>query len=91
MMEDNEKNRNETLGWLEKTTNKYPDIHPLSVGLFGGAVVDDSEEYKKQSFVIKKIVNSMKEKMIEDYEKSDFRDFSKVKEWAQDLALQVPK
>ena len=42
MMDDNEENRIETSGWLEKTTGRYPDIHPISIGLFGGAVIDDT-------------------------------------------------
>lgn len=89
MMEDNEENREETLAWLEKTTGKYPDIQPISIGFFGGAVVDDSDEYKKQFIVVRKIINAMKEKMVEDYGKSDFRDWSKVREWTLDLVKQI--
>jgi len=89
MMEDNEENRIETSGWLEKATGRYPDIHPISIGLFGGAVIDDSTEYKKQSIVVRKIINAMKEKMVEDYGKSDFRDLSKVREWVLDLTKRI--
>ena len=88
-MDDNEENRIETSGWLEKTTGRYPDIHPISIGLFGGAVIDDTTEYRKQSIVVRKIINAMKEKMVEDYGKSDFRDLSKVREWVLDLTKRI--
>jgi menaquinone-dependent protoporphyrinogen oxidase len=89
MMEDKEENREETLSWLRKVTDKYPNVQPISIGLFGGAVMTDGEEYKRVNFFIKKIVQSMKQKMEEDYGKSDFRDWEKIEKWSNALANEI--
>jgi menaquinone-dependent protoporphyrinogen IX oxidase len=89
MMEDKEENRAETLSWLMKVTDKFPNVQPISIGLFSGAVTTESEEYKKVNFFIKKIIQSMKQKMEEDYGKSDFRDWGKIEEWSNALAAEL--
>jgi len=89
MMDDKEENRTETLIWLKKVTDKYPNIQPISIGLFGGAVTTDSEEFGKANFFIKKIIQSMKQKMEEDYGKSDFRDWDKIEDWSITLASEL--
>lgn len=89
MMEDKEENRVETLSWLKKVTDKYPNVQPISIGLFGGAVITEGEEYKKINFFIKKVILSMKQKMEEDYGKSDFRDWEKIKDWSNALASEI--
>jgi len=88
-MDDKEENREETLSWLRKVTDKYPNVQPISIGLFGGAVMTDGEEYKKVNFFIKKVVQSMKQKMEEDYGKSDFRDWDKIEKWSNALANEI--
>jgi len=85
MIEDNEENRAESLGWLEKTTGKYPDINPVSIGLFSGAVINDIREYNQLFFILRKIIDAMKEKLVEEYGKSDFRDWDKIRIWAQEI------
>jgi menaquinone-dependent protoporphyrinogen oxidase len=89
MMEDKEENREETMGWLRKVTDKYPNIQPISIGLFGGAVITEGADYKKVNFFIKKIIQSMKQKMEEDYGKSDFRDWEKIENWSNALASEI--
>ena len=81
MIEDTDENRAETMEWLKSATNKYPEIQPISVGLFGGAVLTDSDEYQKSIFFVRKIVDAMQEKMVEEYGKSDFRDWGKIQDW----------
>lgn len=85
MMEDCKENQMETIGWLENTTRKFENLHPLSIGLFAGAAITDSEEYNRLNFLIRKIIDSMKEKMITDHGTSDFRDWTKIREWAQEV------
>ena len=89
MMEDKEENREETLGWLRKVTDKYPNVQPISIGLFGGAVLTESAEYKNVNFFIKKIILAMKQKMEEDYGKSDFRDWEKIEIWSTALVSEI--
>lgn len=89
MMEDTKENREETLGWLNKVTSKYPTIKPASTGLFGGAVLTNGQDFEKLNFLIKKIIGTMKSKMEEDYGKSDFRDWEKIQRWADDLKKNI--
>jgi len=85
MMEDCEENRTETLGWLHNATGKYPHLNPVSVGLFGGAVVTESKEYNSLFVLVRKIIDAMKKKMVEDYGKSDFRDWEKIRNWSEEI------
>lgn len=89
MMEDKEENREETLSWLKKVTDKYPNVQPISIGLFGGAVITESVEYTKVNFFIKRVIQSMKQKMEEDYGRSDFRDWEKIENWSTSLAREI--
>ena len=85
MMDDCEENRAETLGWLQNATRKYPDLNPMSIGLFGGAVITKGKEYENLFFILRKIIDAMKNKMIEDYGKSDFRDWEKIRSWSEEI------
>ncbi len=89
MIEDNEKNRGETLGWLNKSLSKFPDIKPVSLGFFAGASVTDSEEFSKLNILVKKMIESMKKSMDTDKGKSDFRDWEKIRSWAADVADKI--
>jgi menaquinone-dependent protoporphyrinogen oxidase len=85
MIEDNEKNKIETLGWLNKTIGKYSNIQPVSIGLFAGAAVTESEEFNKLNILIKKLIESMKKSMNSDKGKSDFREWDKIQSWTTEL------
>jgi len=89
MMEDKEENRRETMTWLKKVTDKFPQVQPVSIGLFGGAVTTSGRDYEKLNFLLKKVIDSMKQKMEQDYGKSDFRDWEKIESWAQTLAEEI--
>ncbi len=89
MIEDEEKNRNETLGWLNKSLSKFPEIKPISLGLFAGAALTDSEEFNKLNVLVKKMIESMKKSMDTDKGKSDFRDWDKIHSWAAEIAGKI--
>lgn len=89
MMEDKEENRQETMSWLKKVTDKYPQVQPISIGLFGGTVKTSGRDYEKLNFLLKKIIDSMKQKMDQDYGKSDFRDWEKIESWALAFAEEI--
>ncbi|MCJ7518899.1 MAG: hypothetical protein MUO42_04425 [Anaerolineaceae bacterium] len=89
MIEDNEKNRAETLGWLSKAVGKYSEIKPVSIGLFAGAAVTESEEFNKLNILVKKLIQSMKKSMDTERGKSDFREWDKVHVWSAELAEKI--
>lgn len=89
MMDDKEENRQETLSWLSKVTDRFPEVKPVSVGLFGGAVMTEGKDYEKLNFFLKKVIDSMKQKLEEDYGKTDFRDWEKIKDWAASLTAKI--
>lgn len=86
MMDDCEENRIMTLGWLQKEIGKYPQLNPVSIGLFGGAVITDGEDYQKLNGLIRKMITAMKKKMVEDFGKSDFREWDKIRMWSEEVA-----
>ena len=85
MYEDNEKNRTETLGWLNKGVQAYADLKAVDIGLFAGAALTEGEEYKKLNFILKAIIGSMRDGLIKQYGRNDFRDWEKIRAWAKQL------
>jgi menaquinone-dependent protoporphyrinogen IX oxidase len=85
MFTDNEQNRAETLGWLNKTLVGLEDIKPVDIGLFAGGVITEGEDYQRLNFIVKAIIGSMKESIIKQYNKSDLRNWDKISQWAKDL------
>ena len=86
MMEDNEKTRGETTDWVKKALQKHPEVKPVSIGLFGGAINTESEDYKKLNFIFRKIIVSMKENLTKQYGKTDFRDWDAIRNWALEVS-----
>jgi menaquinone-dependent protoporphyrinogen oxidase len=89
MMEDNPKNIKETSGWANKTLEKYPDIKPAVLGLFGGALITEGEDFNKLNFFFKKMILSMRENLIKEYGKTDFRDWEKIIAWVNEIINQI--
>ncbi len=85
MMHDTEESQNETMDWLNKAISPYTTIEPVSIGLFGGAVVTTGELFDQQNFFVRRIINLMEKNMIAEYGKSDFRDWEKIESWASSL------
>jgi menaquinone-dependent protoporphyrinogen oxidase len=85
MFTDNEQNRAETLGWLNKVLVGLDDLKPVDIGMFAGGVVTEGEDYQRLNFIVKAIIGSMKESIIKQYNKSDLRDWDKISQWAKDL------
>jgi menaquinone-dependent protoporphyrinogen oxidase len=89
MQDDCSENREETTGWLNKTLQKFPDIKPLSIGLFSGALYIEGNEYKNLNPMAKKMIHSMEENMMKEQGKTDFRDMAKVAEWTQEVLKKI--
>jgi len=86
MMNDTDETRAETFSWLEKTTRKFQSIKPISIGLFGGATITSGEAFQKLNIFIQRIIRAMEKKMVDEYGKTDFRDWEKIESWAFEIA-----
>jgi menaquinone-dependent protoporphyrinogen oxidase len=89
MIEENEKNIAETLGWLNKVSGKYPEIKPVALGFFAGAAITDGDEFNKLNIFVKKLIASMKKSMDSERGKSDFRDWEKIHAWTSNLIEKI--
>lgn len=89
MIEDTEKNRVETMGWIDKAIAKFSQINPVAIGLFAGAAVTDSEEFDKLNILAKKLIESMKKNMDTERGKSDFREWDKIHSWTAELVEKI--
>ena len=89
MMENCEKNRKETTNWLNNTLKKYPDIKPFATGLFGGALITDGDDFKGLNFLFRKLILSMKENMLKEHGKTDFRDWAAIQDWAEHVYQEI--
>lgn len=75
MKEDTEANRQAVETYLKTLHDKYPDIQPVSQGLFAGVMDVD-----KLSFVLRMMMKVMK------LEEGDYRNSEAIRGWARELA-----
>lgn len=70
--------------YLDNIAARYPEIQPVSTGLFGGMF-----EFKKYNFVTRMIVTSIVKKRLPEGEKvpevMDFRNWEQIREWITEL------
>ena len=85
MQEDTPKNREQTLEWLNKGLKGLEDIRPVDIGLFAGAMLTDTPEYQKANFVRKQMIHAMYSMVKKQYGKNDFRDWAKIRAWADEV------
>ena len=79
MTEDTLENRQETLGWLNPLLEKVPEVQPVDVGLFAGAILTEGEDFEKQFFFWKFIMRSMAK------QSGDQRNWEAIRAWASEL------
>jgi menaquinone-dependent protoporphyrinogen oxidase len=79
MTEDTPENRSETLGWFDPVLKQAPEVQPVDIGLFAGAVLTEGEDFEKQFFFWKFIMRAMAK------ESGDKRDWEANRAWAVDL------
>jgi menaquinone-dependent protoporphyrinogen oxidase len=79
MAEDTPENRQETLGYLKPLREAAPEIEPVDVGLFAGAVLVDTEEYRHLFFGLKWIAKIMAGNL------EDNRDWEAIRAWARQV------
>jgi menaquinone-dependent protoporphyrinogen IX oxidase len=78
MKEDTEENRHEVEAYLDEVHKKVPEVQPVDVGLFAGAVLTEGEDYKKLSWLMRLVLKAMSEE-------GDHRDWDAIRDWATGL------
>jgi menaquinone-dependent protoporphyrinogen oxidase len=71
MKEDTEEKRREVEAYLDPMREKVPQVQPVDMGLFAGAL-----DYKKLPLPLKLIMKAMKG------QEGDFRDWEAIRAWA---------
>ena len=79
MSEDTPEKRREAEGYLDKIRQKVPEVQPVDVGLFGGAILTEGEDYRKLASPLRFIIKAMAK------ESGDYRDWTAIREWAVNL------
>jgi len=66
--------------YLDNIAAKYPEIIPVSTGLFGGMF-----DFKKYNFVVRRLVKGIVKKTLNEGEEvpevMDFRNWDQIREW----------
>ena len=89
MYEDTAENRAETEDWLKDALHDLPEIPVLDTGLFGGAVITSGDDFDKLNFILKFIIRSKQKSITEKMGKEDFRDWEKIRNWADEIAVKI--
>jgi menaquinone-dependent protoporphyrinogen oxidase len=77
MAEDTPENRQATLAYLDPLRRAAPEVEPVDIGLFAGAVLDDTEEFKRLFFGLRFITGVVARDM------DDHRDWEAIRAWAE--------
>jgi menaquinone-dependent protoporphyrinogen oxidase len=77
--EDTPENRQEVLGYLEPLRKAAPEVEPVDIGLFAGAVLVDTEEFERLFFGLKFAVRATAQEM------EDQRNWEAIRAWAKGL------
>jgi menaquinone-dependent protoporphyrinogen oxidase len=76
--EDTEENLQMAAGYLEKLRGLAPEVEPVDVGLFAGAVLTGTDEYSRLFPLLKIPAKAMAEM-------PDHRDWEAIRAWAEEL------
>ncbi len=71
MKEDTAENRGEALGYLDPVLKRFPQVKPVDIGLFAGAV-----DYKRLPFTYRLILK------VKGAPEGDFRNWEAIRTWA---------
>lgn len=79
MAEDTPGNRKTALGYLDPLRQAAPGVQPMDIGLFGGAILTDTPEFKRLFFAFRAIVDATSNEM------PDARDWDAIRTWTRAL------
>jgi menaquinone-dependent protoporphyrinogen oxidase len=75
--DETEENRQAIRGYIDKLHQLAPQVAPVDVGVFAGAVLDDTAEYKRLFPLLKIPVGAMASNT------PDHRDWNAIRTWAE--------
>lgn len=78
--EDTEENRQSVQSYVGKLRQTAPEVEPLDVGVFAGAVLNDTPEFKRLFPLLKVPIGGMARST------PDHRDWDAIRAWANDVA-----
>jgi len=79
MTQDTPENRSQTMAYLDPLIKQIPEVQPVDVGLFAGAVLTKGQEYERQFFLIRMIMKAMAK------QSGDQRNWEAIRAWATSL------
>lgn len=79
MAEDTPENRETALSYLEPLRQAAPDVEPVEIGLFAGAVLEDTPEFGRLFVGLKFAIRSAAQST------RDHRDWEAIGAWAREL------
>ena len=79
MTQDTPENRSQTMAYLDPLRQKAPEVQPVDVGLFAGAILTEGQEYERQFFLIRMIMKAMAK------QSGDLRNWEAIRAWATSL------
>ena len=79
MKEGTEENRREVEAYLDRVRQKVPEVQPVNVGLFAGAVLTEGEDYEKLSWLMRLVLKAM------GSAEGDYRNWDAIRDWATGL------
>ena len=78
MSDPTEENCRTVEAYLDPVRRNVPEVKPVDVGLFAGAVLTEGEEYRRQFVVMRWVLKAMSKV-------GDVRDLDKIRAWGTQL------
>jgi len=79
MTQDTPENRSQTMAYLDPLIKQIPEVQPVDVGLFAGAVLTEGEEYQRQFALIRMMMKAMAK------QSGDQRNWEAIRAWGTNL------
>lgn len=82
MKDDTEENREAASGFLEPVLARFPELSPVDIGLFAGAIPGDDASRRRLSWLARFMLK------VTRAEEGDFRDPGAARAWGRALAVE---
>lgn len=76
MKDDTEESRSQVLRYLDRVLDGVPEVEPVDMGLFAGAVMTEGVEYERMVLPMQMVLKTMEDE-------GDHRDWSSIQAWTE--------